>query len=668
MTAPEGQVDPFIGRLLADKYQIVRQIGHGGMGDVYQGIHVLMERPVAIKVMHARWVSIDPACLTRFKLEAKASSCLNHPNIMAVFDFGITDTGVAYLVMDYIDGIGLDVVLRKDGRLTLQQTVNLFSQACDGLSHAHSKGVVHRDLKPSNLMVVNGNGGDLQLKIVDFGIAKLLPGNSHSLRYSVRDSQVVGSPLYMSPEQCKGDASLDSRSDIYSLGCLMYHALTGRPPVVEETVLSIIYAHLNQTPRPFGLVAADLGLPPQIEAVIFKALSKDPAQRQQSMQELKQQLQAAYAESQKIEQQLPDPVADAAPKLPPDGKSEDRNGPSEDGGLAHHLHNLADFYQANHQPERAEQHLKAAVRCLVEAYGVWDLRVAEAVKKLADFYRDTARFADAEPLYVDLLQIKRSALGSRHPELPCLLLRIAEVNFRLHDFERSERYYGRCLRLSEQLFGADDPALAPVLTGYAGALRRLSRYGDAARVHLRALSLKEMHLGPDHFDLAPTLVGLGVVYRMDERFAEAEAALQRALTIYETSVGAEHQHVATVVLLIAELYSVQGRNVDAERLYSRAVTIRQKISASKLEVAAAYDVWAAHYLRIKDLLAAERAYKTSLSLKEVELGGDHPDMAGALSVLAALYQAQNRSSDAEVYYQKAVDCAKNKVEVKPAKP
>lgn len=655
MTARQEQDDPFVGRLLAGKYHIARHIGHGGMGDVYQGVHVLMERPVAIKVMHSRWVSIDPACLTRFQMEAKASSCLNHPNIMAVFDFGMTDSGVAYLVMDYIDGVGLDEIFRKKGRLSLKQTLGIFSQACDALSHAHAKGVVHRDLKPSNLMVIKDCNGEEQVKIVDFGIAKFLPGSSHSLRYSVRDSQVVGSPLYMSPEQCKGDKALDFRSDVYSLGCLMYHALTGRPPIAEETVLGIIYAHINQVPKPFGIVAPDLGVPPQIEAVVFKALSKDPAQRQQSMQELKQELQAAFSQPEELESSLPDALADTAPSGMPSENAGDGD------GLAPHLHNLADFYQANNQPQRAEQYLKAAVQYLVEAHGAWHLRVAEAVKKLADYYKDTRRFKDAEPLYVDLLQIKKAALGSRHPELPCLLLRIAEVNFQIQDFARSERYYRRCLRLSEHLFGANDPALTPVLTGHASALRRLGRLSEAARAHLRALSLKEMHLGPDHFELAPTLVGLGVVYRLDERFEEAAAALQRGLTIYETTLGPQHQHVASVILLLAELYSAQGRNGDAERLYSRGVAIRQAVSGNHLDVAAAYDVWAAHYLRIKDLQAAEGAYKQSLVLKETALGQNHPDIAGALSILAALYEAQNKTSDAEAFYKRAVACARRQV-------
>jgi serine/threonine protein kinase len=641
--------DPLVGHLLAEKYQIVRRVGHGGMGAVYEGLHVLMERPVAIKVVHSRWAAVDPSCLRRFHLEAKASSCLNHPNIMTVFDFGITSEGLAYLVMDYIAGEGLDAVLRREKVLSPERVVHIFTQACDALAHAHDKGIVHRDLKPSNIMICRDDNGREQVKIVDFGIAKFLPGHERSLNYSPRDSQVVGSPLYMSPEQCRADSHLDGRSDIYSLGCLLYQSLTGQPPICEENILGIIYAHINQLPKPFSCISPDLKVSQRIEQVVFKALAKDPADRQQSMRQLRDELQGAYYASKQSITPQSVPLYTVLEQVAEQGKL----GPA----VVPRLHELAEFYRFQRQPLKAEEQLRAAVKCLVEACGVWDLRVAEAVKRLADFYRDEGRYGDAEPLYLDLLAIKRKSVGALHPDIACILLRLADTYFSMDDCNNAVRYYGQCLRLAERIFGKDDPVLTPILTGYANALRRLGRDDEAENNYKRALALKENYLGPDHYDLAPTLVGLAVVYRYSNNLAEAERALQRALIIYEQSVGADHQEVASVLLLLAELYSVQGFEADAEDLYNRAVNIREQGGAEPLSLAAAYEVWAAHHLRRKDLPAAETIYKKVIALKEKALGRSHPQMADSLSVLAALYQAQKKYDDAELLYQRAVACA-----------
>jgi tetratricopeptide (TPR) repeat protein len=449
------------------------------------------------------------------------------------------------------------------------------------------------------------------VKIVDFGIAKFLDGGgSHALKYSPRDSQVVGSPLYMSPEQCMGDRNLDGRSDIYSLGCLLYQVLTGRPPFAEETVLGIIYAHINQLPIPFATVVPNLKLPTQLEDVVFKALNKNPHKRQQSMRELKEELQAAARSLEQAPNVVPEPVAFLQ-------KLADIEAGSPQ--LVPHLHDLADFYRANRQPERAEEHLREAVACLADAFGTWDLRVAEAVKKLADFYRSSMRYKEAEPLYHDLLLIKQKEFGENHPDVPLILLRLAEIYFKTGRNNKALRYYMRCLRISERLFGPNDPVLTPILTGLGSTLRRLSREDEAEEVYRRALSVEELNLGPDHYEVASTLVGLGVVYRFREKYIEAETALRRALEIYEQTVGSYHHNVASVLLLLAELYSVQGYDGTAQDLYDRALKIRESSRESHFDIPAAYNVWAAHYLRRADVDSAESVFKKLLT-KESEAG------------------------------------------------
>lgn len=285
--------DTMVGRTLADRYQILEIIGGGGMGQVYKARHVLMNRIVAIKVLHAHLVTNADA-LKRFQLEAQAASCLSLPNILTVYDFGLTPEGHPYMVMDFLEGTSLESVLDNEGRISVERALRVFSQVCAGLAHAHQKGVVHRDIKPSNIMLVNYGEEKDFVKIVDFGIAKLLnhhsdgPGGAANL---TRTGEVFGSPNYMSPEQCRGQ-SLDIRSDIYSLGCVMYKALTGRTPIQGKDIIELLFKQVSETAKPFREVCPELELPAEIEFIVFKAIAKEPDERFQNMSEFKAALDA----------------------------------------------------------------------------------------------------------------------------------------------------------------------------------------------------------------------------------------------------------------------------------------------------------------------------------------------------------------------------------------
>ena len=220
--------DPLIGTVVADKYELLSVLGVGGMSTIYKARHKYMGRLTAVKLLHP-YLTADPSMFQRFQYEAKAASNLNHPNVVGIHDFGITDGGTAYLVMDYLEGEDLSSILERESLLPEAQAREIFRQACAGLDHAHSKGVIHRDLKPSNLFLCPEDGGNFLVKLVDFGIAKITDNTSEKSQNLTRTGEVFGSPLYMSPEQCSGKP-LDPRSDLYSFGCLMYEVLTGRRP------------------------------------------------------------------------------------------------------------------------------------------------------------------------------------------------------------------------------------------------------------------------------------------------------------------------------------------------------------------------------------------------------------------------------------------------------
>lgn len=279
--------DALVGTVFADKYEILSVLGAGGMSVIYKARHKYMERICAVKLLHPFLLS-DASMFQRFQYEAKAASNLSHPNVVAMHDFGITNDGKAYLVMDYLEGEDLSTVLERDVFLTEPQAREIFRQALAGLDHAHSKGVIHRDLKPSNLFLIPQTDGSVLVKLVDFGIAKITD-SSNAAQNLTRTGEVFGSPLYMSPEQCSGK-SLDARSDIYSLGCLMYEALCGRRPLVGESALETMHMHIKDVPLTLSQAAPKLEVSHQLEDAVMKCLCKRPDDRFSSVAELYQEI------------------------------------------------------------------------------------------------------------------------------------------------------------------------------------------------------------------------------------------------------------------------------------------------------------------------------------------------------------------------------------------
>ena len=271
--------------VVADKYEIVCALGGGGWGTVYKARHILLKRMIAIKTLHPHMVASGTA-LKRFRQEALAGSQLDHSHILNVLDFGITEAGVPYIVMDFLEGQSLADTLQAGGFMEPRRAMQIFTQVASALAHAHRNGVVHRDLKPGNIMLIEHDGKPDYVKIVDFGIAKILHKDEDDDTSQLTETgQLFGSPLYMSPEQCTGK-NLDGRSDIYSLGCVMYRTLTGLPPFQVKDLPDCIYKHVNIMPQRFDFVCPDRMIPPEVEQVVFKALEKDIDTRFQSMTEL----------------------------------------------------------------------------------------------------------------------------------------------------------------------------------------------------------------------------------------------------------------------------------------------------------------------------------------------------------------------------------------------
>ncbi len=276
-----GALELPAGRIIAERYRVAREIGRGGMGVVYQVEQIILEREMALKTLDGHDVS--DATWRRFQQEAKATSMLDHPNLISVYDSGIIDGKHPYFVMDLVLGTTLAKLVEEKGPLSVEEALPIFIQVCFGLAYAHDLGIVHRDLKPSNIMLVKPPSGvHYTAKIVDFGIAKLHINEGSDVQGLTKTGEIFGSPLYMSPEQCLGVA-VDHRSDIYALGCVLFEALTGLPPFMGNTSLSTMMKH--QSEKPPTLKEATLGkeFPKDVEKLVAQLLEKDPNQRYQTL-------------------------------------------------------------------------------------------------------------------------------------------------------------------------------------------------------------------------------------------------------------------------------------------------------------------------------------------------------------------------------------------------
>ena len=290
-----------IGRTLGGRFRVIGFIGEGAMASVYRAVQVQEPRDVAIKVMHPHLTG-DPTFVGRFRREAKAAAQIRHPNTVQILDFGVDDR-VLYIAMELLGGQDLFETLVVERRLGERRAVRILIQICDALTAAHEKGIIHRDLKPENIMLLPPDPRDPtveRVKVLDFGIAKILErdaspasdgGEPNSMANSVLTTvgMVVGTPAYMSPEQCRGE-TIDARSDVYACGILLYQLVAGRLPFAGDNAMDLAVKHVRSEPPPIHTVIPTVNR--DLEALILTALGKWPAQRQASATELKSQLEA----------------------------------------------------------------------------------------------------------------------------------------------------------------------------------------------------------------------------------------------------------------------------------------------------------------------------------------------------------------------------------------
>jgi len=267
---------------LSDRYELGEILGFGGMSEVHLARDLRLHRDVAVKVLRAD-LARDPSFYLRFRREAQNAAALNHPAIVAVYDTGEAETAggpLPYIVMEYVDGVTLRDIVHTDGPMPVQRALEVIADACQALNFSHQHGIVHRDVKPANIMISKTGA----VKVMDFGIARAIADSGNKV---TQTAAVIGTAQYLSPEQARGE-QVDARSDVYSLGCVLYEILTGQPPFVGDSPVAVAYQHVREDPVPPSQKRPDIS--PDLDAVVLKALAKNPDNRYQSAAEMRNDL------------------------------------------------------------------------------------------------------------------------------------------------------------------------------------------------------------------------------------------------------------------------------------------------------------------------------------------------------------------------------------------
>jgi serine/threonine protein kinase len=302
------------GTVLNGRHRILSLIGKGATSSVYRAQDTKTNQSLAVKILHPHLAS-DSVIMRRFEQEAKTARLLKHPNILAARGFEKMSNGVPFLLLDLAEGTSLQDTITKRGWLPAHEAIIIFVQVCAALAAAHEKGIVHRDLKPSNIMLTNGEDGNLLVKVLDFGIAKILPATGDTVLKLTQTGEMLGSVLYMSPEQCL-DKELDGRSDCYSLGCVMYETLTGKPPLSARTAFETMNKHMSEMPERFDRVRPDIKWSAGLQYIVFKALAKEPNKRYQTISQLQDDLKNLSSGGNKTVEKTTSLKVDLAAKHP----------------------------------------------------------------------------------------------------------------------------------------------------------------------------------------------------------------------------------------------------------------------------------------------------------------------------------------------------------------
>ncbi len=690
-------------------YRIIRVLGEGGMGTVYEAADTgAVRRNVALKVVRAGLGSREVKA--RFDAERQALALMDHPGIAKVLNAGSTADGQPYFAMELVKGLPVDQFC-DTRRLSTNERLTLFVAICHAVQHAHQKGVIHRDIKPSNVLVTELDGKP-QPKIIDFGIAKALGLKLTDLTMVTMAGTALGTASYMSPEQAESSGiDVDTRTDIYSLGVVLYQLLVGRVPAEPSAdgMAAFIYRLASgsaDTPRPSsrlnsltgykdGIAAARRttaehlrrDLKGDLDWVVMKALEPQRTRRYETAAAFAADVQR-FLEHKPVDARPPSPgyllqkfvrrnrasVAIATVAVLALATSlvftavgmvraekAERAAAREADATKQVSDFLVDLFRIPTPSEAAGRQVTArdildrgASRSLADLAAQPQLQ-ARMMLTIGTAYSALGLYTDALAPLQRALTAQERALGPSHPAVAETELAIGDALRSQGNLKPAEAHYQRALSIIEKVRGPEDPQIARGLIGLGNVRLKSGLYAEAESLYRRAVSIDEKRLDPDAPALARDLSALGIVYWSLGRPVEGEPLLRRSLEIQERRLGPGHADLAPALSNLGAVYWTLGRYTDALPLYERARKIAERtLDPMHPNVASVLNNLGETYWKLKRYKDGEPLFKRALEIEESRLAANDPAIAVTLNSFAGMLRDQGRLAESEAAYKRAL--------------
>lgn len=644
---------------LDSRYEIISQIGTGGWSTVYKARHKVLDQLVAIKVLHQH-LTFDSKMLRRFEQEAQTASTLSHPNIVSIIDYGSAPQ--PYIVMEYLEGNSLAEEIERQQKLSAQETIAIGLEICAALNCAHGQGIVHRDIKPSNIILTGQAGDSSRVKVVDFGLSKLLQNEGESSSGITRTGEAMGSPPYMSPEQWSGKG-IDARTDIYALGCLLYEALTGSPAFPGKSPVECMNKHLTELPE--GIVAIRPQLPggELLDRIVFKALGKNADERYQTARDMAADLEQAkvggrliHAEKHELSLRewlkwrktlLLRVVSLFALLIVLVSGAAYLNREAILNSIW--SYNFKAGLQAitAHDSNTAQLKLTTALSA-IELSGKKDERLFKTLKLLAPILKEQRNYTRLSDINRKLSEL---TLGSKRYQD---LYRAAYSDYGRGHYAASERLCMQAIAEARKSSDKNIPA-AWALYVLGKDLANLSRFEESEKSLNGALQIFQTWLGDDDPSAIACRRDLARAYSGQRRLAEARKTYEEVLRIQERLDGGESMAAAITLSNLGGNCYDSGDLVSAEKYLKRSITTLERTFGTDQALSGTLSNLGQVYLAEKRYAEAEPVIRRAITLSEKFYGQEHPETAKMLENMSILLQALHRSQEALSYQKRALD-------------
>ena len=682
-------------------YHLVRQLGEGGMGVVYHARQSEpIRRDVALKVIKPGMDSKQ--VIARFESERQALAMMDHPNIARVFDAGTTSTGLPYFVMELVDGVPITRYCDSK-HLTVRERIELFIPVCQAIQHAHQKGIIHRDIKPSNILVKQQENEAVP-KVIDFGLAKALGGQLSDATMMTNLNTVVGTFHYMSPEQAEmGRHDIDTRSDVYSLGAVLYELLTGTTPLERldkasyVEVLQRIREEETQPPSARIRTSAEqqsepTGLPRlldrELDWIAMKALEKHRNRRYETVNGLARDLQR-YVEGEPVEAAPPSAAyrmnkfvrkhrvwlatAAAFTALLVAGAVVSAWMAVRANRAEQEARVVNDFLQKDllaqasaskqarpdNKPDPNLTVRTALDRAAAKIVGKFDkqpLVEASIRQTIGDTYNDLGLYPEAERQIERAVDLRRHLMGEKDPDTLKSMHRLALLYEYRGKHAQAERLLTKVVEIRRHALGQEHPDTLEAMDDLALVYRSQGKNTQAELLYTKVLEVRRRVLGAEHPDTMTTMNNLGVLYGEQGKYAQAEPFFSENLEFKRRAFGEEHPDTLTAMNNLAELYHRLGRFAEAEALMTKVLDVRRRVLGEEHP----NTLGTMNNLAVLYQSERKEARAESLDIKVLEgrrraLGEEHPATLQSMSNLALVYLAEGKYTQAEELFTKALE-------------